>query len=533
MLTPERVVAAETRRTLTALALHGLRVDGARREPGRAGAAAVAARAGGALAARARDRAGGRARQSWTGSGGCRCRTVDHTAAEPTGVAALLELATNLWGDDDPAARRARRGRRCCGCGARGQRAVRGLGVRAGAAPARRGDGPARPGPDRRRAGGDGRRGAAAGGAAAVLRRCTVTAARLDGDDLRVAFAPDPAVCDRDDGDVTWVRRARAGRAAELRALARTALDRVEPVLDRLRIEPPDPDGAPETCAACPLCALMAACAGSVPSCVQRLAEHAGGLVTLLRVGPGRARRAAACGAHRVGQPEGRAADPGRARRRRRAVTLTVGVDVGGTRVRAGVVDAEGAILDTARTSTPRSERRWRPRSRGSSRSSRSGTRSRAVGLALAGFVTPDRRVRPVRAAPGVARRARWPTGSRTGIGLPVVVEHDVNAAALAERRFGAAAGAATAVFVALGTGIGSALLLDGELYRGAFGVAPELGHMQVVPDGRPCAVREDRLLGALLQRHRAGDDGGRAAGPRPAALAGARRGSPRATPAG
>jgi glucokinase len=42
-------------------------------------------------------------------------------------------------------------------------------------------------------------------------------------------------------------------------------------------------------------------------------------------------------------------------------------------------------------------------------------------------------------------------------------------------------------VFVALGTGIGSALLLDGELYRGAFGVAPELGHIRVVPDGRPC----------------------------------------------
>jgi glucokinase len=42
-------------------------------------------------------------------------------------------------------------------------------------------------------------------------------------------------------------------------------------------------------------------------------------------------------------------------------------------------------------------------------------------------------------------------------------------------------------VFVALGTGIGSALLIDGELYRGAFGVAPELGHLRVVPDGRPC----------------------------------------------
>ena len=75
---------------------------------------------------------------------------------------------------------------------------------------------------------------------------------------------------------------AHAGASTELRALARTALDRVEPVLDRLRIEPPTPMAA-ETCAACPLCALMAALRGERPELVQRLAEHLGGLVTLLR----------------------------------------------------------------------------------------------------------------------------------------------------------------------------------------------------------------------------------------------------------
>jgi len=75
---------------------------------------------------------------------------------------------------------------------------------------------------------------------------------------------------------------AHAGASSELRALARTALDRVEPVLDRLRIEPPTPMSA-ETCAVCPLCALMAALRGERPELVQRLAEHLGGLVTLLR----------------------------------------------------------------------------------------------------------------------------------------------------------------------------------------------------------------------------------------------------------
>jgi glucokinase len=165
---------------------------------------------------------------------------------------------------------------------------------------------------------------------------------------------------------------------------------------------------------------------------------------------------------------------------------LTVGVDVGGTSVRAGVVDADGTVLDTARTLTPRSEVALEAAVAGVVETLAARHRIAAVGLALAGFVTPDRRV--VRFAPHLSWRDA-PVADRIAarLGLPVIVEHDANAAALAERHFGAATGAAVAVFVALGTGIGSALLLDGELYRGAFGVAPELGHLQVVPDGRPC----------------------------------------------
>ena len=167
-------------------------------------------------------------------------------------------------------------------------------------------------------------------------------------------------------------------------------------------------------------------------------------------------------------------------------MTLTVGVDVGGTSVRAGVVNGDGSVLDTARTPTPRSETALEAAVAGVVSTLAGRHRIAAVGLALAGFITPDRRV--VRFAPHLSWRDA-PVADRVAarIGLPVVVEHDANAAALAERHFGAASGAATAVFVALGTGIGSALLLDGVLYRGAFGVAPELGHLQVVPDGRPC----------------------------------------------
>jgi len=165
---------------------------------------------------------------------------------------------------------------------------------------------------------------------------------------------------------------------------------------------------------------------------------------------------------------------------------LTVGVDIGGTSVRAGVVDAEGTVRDTARAATPRSDGALEAAVAGVVAQLARRHRIGSVGLALAGFVTPDQR--SVRFAPHLSWRDA-PVADRIAhrIGLPVVVEHDANAAALAERRFGAAAGASTVVFLALGTGIGSALLLDGELYRGAHGVAPELGHVRVVPSGRAC----------------------------------------------
>ena len=72
-------------------------------------------------------------------------------------------------------------------------------------------------------------------------------------------------------------------------------------------------------------------------------------------------------------------------------------------------------------------------------------------------------------------------------LGLPVVVDNDANAALLAEARFGAARGVSHAVLVALGTGIGSGLLLDGRIYRGARGLGAELGHMVVDLHGPDC----------------------------------------------
>lgn len=72
-------------------------------------------------------------------------------------------------------------------------------------------------------------------------------------------------------------------------------------------------------------------------------------------------------------------------------------------------------------------------------------------------------------------------------LGLAVFVDNDANLALLAEHRHGAARGARVALMLTLGTGVGGAIALDGELYRGAQGAAGELGHMIVVADGPAC----------------------------------------------
>lgn len=165
---------------------------------------------------------------------------------------------------------------------------------------------------------------------------------------------------------------------------------------------------------------------------------------------------------------------------------LTIGLDVGGTSVRAGVVDRYGDILDVTRTGTPTGEQELEDAITEVIAELAGRHRVASVGLAVAGFVAEDRRT--VRFAPHLAWR-QAPVADRISarIGLPVVLEHDANAAAVGEHRFGAARGASVGMLVALGTGIGAALLLDGKLFRGAYGVAPELGHLTLVPGGRPC----------------------------------------------
>lgn len=168
---------------------------------------------------------------------------------------------------------------------------------------------------------------------------------------------------------------------------------------------------------------------------------------------------------------------------------LTVGVDIGGTKVAAGVVTPSGRVLARVRTETP--ERSKSPAVVEDTIVSvveelRSAHPVRAVGVGAAGFV--DQHRANVLFAPHLSWREeplRESLSSR--LGLPVVVENDANAAAWAEVSAGAAQGVDDVVVVNLGTGIGGAIVLNGRLYRGRYGLAGEFGHMTVVPGGHRC----------------------------------------------
>lgn len=176
-------------------------------------------------------------------------------------------------------------------------------------------------------------------------------------------------------------------------------------------------------------------------------------------------------------------------------MTLTIGVDVGGTKVAAGVVDEEGRILAEERRETPAQDadavvdtivaviEELRKGVEGSYRPAD----IEAVGLAAPGFVDETRSI--VRLAPNIRgwrdRALKFDVQEATG--LPAVVENDAAAAAWAEHKRGAGQGEDYLVCVTVGTGVGGGIVSGGSLYRGRFGSAAEVGHMKVESNGRPC----------------------------------------------
>jgi len=168
-------------------------------------------------------------------------------------------------------------------------------------------------------------------------------------------------------------------------------------------------------------------------------------------------------------------------------MALTVGVDVGGTKIAAGVVDEQGSLLKTLRRESPASDSEQIKETIAELVLELAAEHTvDAVGVGAAGFVDVGRST--VIFAPNLAWRDE-PLKSELEqrLDLPVVIENDANAAAWGEFAFGAGADVDDLLLVTVGTGIGGGLVLGGQLHRGTFGVAAEIGHFRVVPRGRPC----------------------------------------------
>jgi glucokinase len=168
-------------------------------------------------------------------------------------------------------------------------------------------------------------------------------------------------------------------------------------------------------------------------------------------------------------------------------MTLACGVDVGGTKILGGVVDADGTILEELRVESPATDvEAIEDAIAGIVKEFSSRHPIRAVGVGAAGYVDKTRST--VMFAPNLAWRDVNLKGElEEQVGLPVVIENDANAAAWGEFRYGAGEDVDDLLLVTVGTGVGGGLVLDGNLYRGAFGVGAEIGHMRVMPGGHLC----------------------------------------------
>jgi len=216
--------------------------------------------------------------------------------------------------------------------------------------------------------------------------------------------------------------------------------------------------------------------------------------------------------------------------------TLACGIDVGGTKIAGCLIDDDGTIVAEARVVSPAtSTEAITGAIAGLVREFAAKHEIGSVGVGAAGFV--DRSRSTVMFAPNLAWKDEPLRADLEALlSLPVVIENDGNVAAWGEFRYGAAADSDDLLLVTVGTGVGGGVVIDGELYRGAFGVAAEVGHIRVERNGRLCGcgnhgcleqyasgtalvrgAREEAVGGSLLARDlldRAGGDPSTITGP-------------------
>lgn len=171
---------------------------------------------------------------------------------------------------------------------------------------------------------------------------------------------------------------------------------------------------------------------------------------------------------------------------------VNLGIDVGGTGIKGAVISEDGTLSHRTERATPAQDvdaiaaaiadlvREL------ADRCQREGHNVGAVGVACAGFVDADGAT--VLFAPNLAwRDAPLKARLEAAVGRPIFLENDANAAAWGEFRFGGAREADDMLLVTLGTGVGGGIVSDGELLRGSEGIAAEIGHLRVQPEGHRC----------------------------------------------
>ena len=166
----------------------------------------------------------------------------------------------------------------------------------------------------------------------------------------------------------------------------------------------------------------------------------------------------------------------------------TIGIDVGGTKVLGGVVTDSGEILTTLRKETPAQGGRALIECIASvARELMADNNVAAVGISAAGFISSDRRT--VLATPNISNWNGIDINEHLAdlLGVPIVVENDANAAIWGEFKYGAGKGLKNLIALTLGTGVGGGIIANGQLYRGAFGIGAELGHIRLIPNGQQC----------------------------------------------
>ena len=171
---------------------------------------------------------------------------------------------------------------------------------------------------------------------------------------------------------------------------------------------------------------------------------------------------------------------------------LVIGVDLGGTNVSSAVVDNNGRISHPARLSVAGSLTAREVIDRlvacvGMTMDSCGRDRVAGVGVGTPGLIIED--TGTVVYAPNVPEWEDLPLRSllRERMGLPVTIENDANAAAIGEHWVGGAVGYANIICITLGTGVGGAIIINNEVWRGSNGAGGEIGHMTVVENGRMC----------------------------------------------